>query len=212
MKTIDDAVRELEGKWPFINAEFLRLDSRTDGIWFSVPSRLVDQSGRWSNVCTRAEFDRRAAEMGYWLEWDASETSECPVDPSVKVEVEYRDGIKESGYAREFSWDFCDCGTITRYRVVQPAKAEQFEVMWGGDWVNAELIGTYDGEEVYGINAHLDEGGTVAMAVLRSQSSGVRTRPSERERWIEAARKASESRPEVETYDAIYDAGLAKVE
>ena len=188
MKTIDDVIRELNGTWPPKQSSHICL-------------ACSDNTGK-AHVFTREQFNRRAAEMGYWLEWEATETSECPVDPSVKVEVEYRDGIKESGYAREFSWDFCDCGTITRYRVVQPAKAEQLEVFWVDGWHEAELIGEYNGHRVFGFMG--------SMAALECDLQ-VRTRPSEREQWIEAARKASESRPEVEPYDAIYDAGLANM-
>ena len=167
MKTIDDAVKQYKGVWP---------DSKGDAMaWLyggvdcvvrdaRSPSGFRARSGglllnsNWKLICTRAEFDRRAAEMGYWVE------------------------------------------------------SKPLQIKWGDEWVDARRVGYYKGEEIYAWESVTDDGNVCIHTSPRLHTSGVRTRPSERERWVEAARKASESRPEVETYDAIYDAGLAKVE
>ena len=204
MKTIDDLIRELNGTWPPNQSSHICL-------------ACSDNTGK-AHVFTREQFDRRAAELGYWVEWEATETSECPVDGDAVVEFKMgSNAVYKARRAAGLAWHYdkdCPNATITRYRVVQTAKAEQLELMWGGDWVDAKLIGSYDGEEVYGINAHLDEGGTVAMAVLRSQSSGVRTRPSDRERWVGVARKELTDKQwpvSDEALGDLYDAGLAKM-
>lgn len=206
MKTIDDAVIELEGKAH--NADYYG-DMRCETlvcfgpgvyVWVSAGSR-TDIDDRI--VCTRDQFNRRAAELGYWVEWEATERSECPVDLIDIVEFQMRNGDTEKDVAEDLDWTECGDGTITRYRIAQPAEAEQFEVFWVDKWQKADLIGEYNGHRVFGFLG--------SMAALECDLS-VRTRPSERERWIEAAVDAAG--PWLATakgVSRIYDAGLARM-
>lgn len=114
--------------------------------------------------------------MSKWIEWNATEDSQCPVPADAMVEYRMRfeldDEKPDTAPAGDLDWSETEDETIVSFRVVS-----QLQVKWAGEWCDAEYMGHYGGMPVYAFMRSADgypERYPVASVMLPSD---VRVKP-----------------------------------
>ena len=208
MKKIEDAVRRLGGVWPSDDADAVYLYRIDDRYIAGLPG------GTALHICTRTEFEEctrrlrnepslddapdwavaKAQDNDGWWYW-LSATGEAIGDwkqtlrlrPEEK-KVESKDDWHEKG-------EFPPVGTVC-------------EVVYDGTWEQTKIIGWDDDKIVF--TTPFDD--ITSYDGIVANPNIFRPLQTERERWVEMARKATFEADEKQNYyEAIYDAGLAKM-
>ena len=229
MKKIEDAVRELGGVWPSDDVDAVYL--------YRIDDRYIAglEGGTAPCVCTRTEFEQCTRRLRNEPSWDyapswAVAKAQDSDGEFYWYEVVPRPG--ESTFISRRGARFAATGeVIGDWRDTLRLRPEEKKVDDKNDWhkrgefppVGAQFEFSYNGSSWDERVMLFNDGITCLMAHrkypanrwhYKCDDSEMRFRPlqTERERWVEMARKATFEADEKQNYyEAIYDAGLAKM-